>query len=121
MELKNNMRVAIVGSRSFTDYEKFKTLLFNAYDIKDISEIVSGGAKGTDSLAEKFSHEYMIPIKIFFPDWNKFGKKAGFLRNEEIVDYCDELVAFWDGDSKGTKSSIDLSNKKDKPNTIYFV
>jgi len=102
------MKLAIVGSRTFNDYEMVKDSL------KDltITEIVSGGAKGADALAEKFAKVNNIPVKIFKPDWAKYGRGAGPVRNKQIVEYADKVIAFWDGESKGTKSSIDLATKE---------
>jgi hypothetical protein len=104
------MKLAIVGSRTFNNYEVVKSAL------KDltISEIVSGGAKGADSLAEQFAQENKIPIKVFKPDWEKYGRSAGMIRNKSIVDYADKVIAFWDGISKGTENSIGLARKQGK-------
>jgi len=82
-------------------------------------EIVSGGAKGPDSIAERFAHICRIPTKIFLPDWDKHGKSAGLIRNKEIVDYSHMIVAFWDQQSKGTKHTIDLTLKAGKP--VYII
>jgi len=101
------MKIAVIGSRNFNNYNKLCEIL-SQYEI---SEIVSGGAKGADSLAERYSKEYNIKITIFYPNWKKFGKSAGPIRNKEIIDYCDHVVAFWDGSSKGTKSSINIANR----------
>jgi hypothetical protein len=104
------MKLAIVGSRTFNDYEMVKTAL------KDlaITEIVSGGAKGADTLAEQYAAENNIPVKVFKPDWAKYGRGAGPVRNKQIVEYADKVIAFWDGESRGTKSSIDLAEKQGK-------
>jgi len=100
------MRLAVVGSRSFKDYNLLKSEL-KKYE--NITEIVSGGAIGADELAEKFAKEYNIPVKIFKPNWNLYGKAAGYKRNAEIWQYADEGIAYWDGISKGTSHSIELS------------
>ena len=106
------MRTAIIGSRNFTDWELMEKTLsqlnFN------ITEIVSGGAKGADSLGEKYALTKNIPTKIYLPDWEKFGKAAGMIRNADIIKNSDFVIAFWDGISKGTKQSIDLSKKTNK-------
>ena len=108
------MKLAIVGSRTFTDYKRLITSIDSLYPHINITEIVSGGAKGADWLAEQFADDYGIPKKIFKADWDKYGKSAGYRRNVDIVNYCDWLVAFWDGESKGTQHSIDLANKQNK-------
>lgn len=105
------MKLAVVGNRSFNDYDLLKMEL-KKYTI---TEIVSGGAIGADELAEKFAKEYNIPIKVFKPNWSLYGKAAGYKRNAEIWQYADEGIAFWNGVSTGTQHSFDLSkfyNKK---------
>lgn len=109
------MELAVVGSRTFNNYELLKEKLDKIHEKRKITAIVSGGAKGADTLAEKWADEYKIPKIIFVPDWNKYGKKAGFLRNEKIIQNSEAVVAFWDGESKGTLHSINLSKKYGKP------
>lgn len=110
------MKLAVVGSRSFNDYELLKTKLDAIHNtVKPITLIISGGANGADSLAERWAKENAISTKIFFPDWNKYGKKAGYLRNIEIVKNADVVIAFWDGQSKGTLHSINLAKQLNKP------
>lgn len=105
------MKVAVVGSRGFCDYEKLKSVLDA---ITDIEMIISGGASGADSLAEKWARENNIPTCIYKPDWAKHGRSAGFIRNRQIIESSDFCVAFWDGHSKGTKNSIDWCAKLNK-------
>lgn len=113
------MRLAVIGSRTFKDYNLLKNEL-KKY-IGKVEEIVSGGAIGADELAEKFAKEYNIPIKIFKPNWNLYGKAAGYKRNAEIWSYADEGIAFHDGVSSGTKHSIELSKFYGKKlNVIKF-
>jgi SLOG family YspA-like protein len=108
------MKLAIVGSRSFTDYNFLETNILEKYNLKDIDEIVSGGAKGTDNLAESFAKVHNLKLTVFYPDWLKHGKYAGPLRNKQIVEYADEVIAFWDGSSPGTKSTINLTKQMNK-------
>jgi hypothetical protein len=108
------MKLAIVGSRTFTDYGKLVDIISKLPTTESFSEIVSGGARGTDTLAEQYADNYGIPKIIFKADWDKYGKSAGYRRNVDIVNYCDYLIAFWDGESKGTQHSIDLANKQNK-------
>ena len=109
------MKVAVVGSRGFENYSKLSRVLDKVHVVKPITLIVSGGAVGADSLSEKWAEENGIEILIFKPDWKKYGKRAGFIRNTQIVESADTVVAFWDGESRGTKNSIDTANKLDKP------
>lgn len=105
------MKLAVIGSRSFSDYGLLKDTL-DAYDI-DI--IISGGARGADNLAEVYAHQNSIPKRIFLPDWGAYGRAAGMIRNKDIVENCDMLIAFWDGESRGTYNSIQLAEKLGKP------
>jgi hypothetical protein len=80
--------------------------------------IVSGRAFGPDKYAEEWAIDRGVPTEIFLPDWNKHGKSAGFIRNADIVEACDRLLAFWDGRSKGTEHSINLARKKSRPRKV---
>lgn len=86
-----------------------------------ISQIISGGAIGADSLAERYALEKDIPLLEFIPDWDKFGKSAGMVRNKDIVKSCDILVSFWNGTSPGTKMSIDYARRLGKKVIIVGV
>lgn len=112
-------RIAIIGSRHFNDYPLLKSLMDRRKD--SIQMVVSGGANGADSLGARWATENNILTKIFKPDWDLYGKRAGYLRNEQIIQNCDICVAFWDGESKGTKHSIDLCKKMDNPCLIVIV
>lgn len=106
------MRVGIVGCRNYFNYDEFfDTLMSSMIDIyaHDLT-IVTGDAKGVDALAAQLAKEVRCPIVVCDADWNQ-GLKAGPIRNEKIVKQIDILVALWDGQSKGTKSSIDLAVK----------
>lgn len=108
------MRVAVIGSRSFSDYKKLCKVL----DEYLINEIVSGAALGTDRLARMYATNKCIKLTEYIPDWELHGKSAGAIRNKQIVDHCHEVIAFWDGESKGTKISIDYARKQGKKVTI---
>jgi predicted Rossmann fold nucleotide-binding protein DprA/Smf involved in DNA uptake len=110
MNLKK--KLAIVGSRNFDDYALLNEKLAPYKDVAGL--VVSGGAKGADSLGEKWAKENNIPVKIFYPDWKKYGRAAGLVRNKEIINNAEVVIAFWDGQSSGTKSSIELAKKAGK-------
>ena len=74
--------------------------------------IVSGGARGADSLGEKYSDEEGFDLEVYPAQWDKYGKRAGFRRNEQMAEVADALIAFWDGKSHGTKHMIDIMNNK---------
>lgn len=127
------MKIAVVGSRGWADEIIIEMKVRNYFQKGDT--FISGGALGVDSVAEKIIDKintifnYYYPIEqqkndwikkiIFKPDWNKYGKRAGFLCNELIINEADKVIAFWDGSSKGTKHSIDLAIKASKPIDIY--
>jgi len=104
------MKVAVIGGRTFNDYELVKETLTKL----DITLLVSGGAKGADSLGERYASENNITTLIFKPDWERHGRGAGMIRNTDIVKNSDIVVAFWDGSSKGTLDSIRKVEKLNK-------
>jgi hypothetical protein len=106
------MKLAIIGSRTFNDYNLLESYL-NPYK-NNISLVISGAAKGADSLGEKWANKNNIKTLIFPADWNKYGKRAGYIRNEDIIKNCDVCIAFWDGESKGTKHALSLCKKYNK-------
>ena len=102
------MKVIVAGSRNFKDYKLLKDTLDILLSINKDIEIISGGAKGADFLGEKFANENNLKLTLFPADWS-LDKKAGYIRNKQMAEYGDSLVAFWDGKSKGTKMMIDLA------------
>lgn len=115
------MKLAIVGSRSFDNYERLLGVMGIFYECHtSFHTIVSGGAKGADKLGERWAEYWHIPIEQYLPDWNKNGKAAGFLRNQQIVDACDMVLAFWDGKSSGTKDTIERAKRAKKSTFIVY-
>ena len=110
------MRLAIIGSRDFSDNKLLRETL-DPYKHR-IIKIISGGARGADKLGEYWAIENEIERQIFYPDWAKYGKLAGVIRNEDIINNCDGALCFWDGISKGTAHSISLCKKLNKPYRI---
>lgn len=88
---------------------------------QNTSTIISGGAEGIDTQAEKYASENNIPIIIFKPYYDKFRRNAPLKRNEEIVNASDIVIAIWDGQSKGTKYTIDYAKKKGKEIQVYII
>jgi len=109
------MKLAVVGSREWPQAWRIEEYLKGWRG----HEIVSGGARGVDGIAIRAAKRYGIDTKVFPADWETHGKRAGFLRNQQIVDYCDELVAFWDGESRGTADSIAKAKAAGKPVAVY--
>lgn len=107
------MKVIIAGGRDFQDYvllqEKCNNILST---IKDKIIIVSGCAKGADLLGERYGNELGHQIVYFPANWRLYGSGAGPVRNREMAEYADCLIAFWDGQSKGTKNMIEEASKK---------
>jgi predicted Rossmann fold nucleotide-binding protein DprA/Smf involved in DNA uptake len=114
------MSLSVVGTRTFDDYELLKKTLSNLDIIDSVKEIISGGAKGADKLAEVYAEENNLNIRIFLPDWEKHGRAAGPIRNRQIIQNSDYIVAFWDGKSPGTKSSINIAKELNKPISIIY-
>lgn len=127
------MRIIIAGSRNFYDYN----LLKEKCDIiiqsskygkdKDNIQIISGDAKGADTLAKKYALENNYKLITMPAKWDLYGKPAGYIRNKAMRDYakidpdCSMLIAFWDGKSKGTKHMIDLAKEElDKIEIIRY-
>ena len=107
------MKIVIAGSRTITDMKVLiKVLSLCGYKITEQDEIVSGGARGVDTLGEIYAKQAGIKVTIFKPDWDKYGKVAGLMRNKEMAKYASEhygygaLIAFWDGKSRGTDNMI---------------
>jgi predicted Rossmann fold nucleotide-binding protein DprA/Smf involved in DNA uptake len=103
-------KVAIVGSRGFSDLERVRHFIRERYAGRDI-EIVTGGARGVDKTAEEVARQLGLKVTLFLPDWEAHGRAAGPLRNRLIAEASDEMVAFWDGRSRGTLSSISEMRK----------
>ena len=101
------MKIAIVGGRNFDNYQYLKTSIDNKLDelniINDVDTVVSGGARGADSLGEKYADEYSLEKMIFPADWKKYGRHAGFIRNVDII----------------KKHDIELCNEYNKPCYIF--
>lgn len=114
-----SVRVAIVGSRNYPRSSEICACI-DSYR-KDELVIISGGARGVDEMAATYARFVGIPLVEHLPDWDTFGKSAGFRRNKLIIDDADEVHAFWDGSSRGTKSSIDLATRAGKPLTIHYA
>jgi hypothetical protein len=104
------VRVIIAGSRNITDYNIMKDAVKKSNFV--IDTIISGGARGVDSLAEEYARYYNIPLDVMKADWDKHGKSAGYKRNVEMAKSAEALIAVWDGESKGTKHMIDIAEER---------
>lgn len=112
------MKLLIAGSRDFSNYQEFcaKLSLQSYIQLTKVSEIISGGAYGVDSLAIQYAKENNIKFKIFKPDYDAYDNKkyAPLARNIQMSIYCDCAIIFWNGISKGTKHMIDQLEKRNK-------
>ena len=113
------MKVIIAGSRTIVN----KEIVFNIIENSkfNITEIVSGTAQGIDSLGEQFAIKNNIKISKFIPSWKDLGKIAGIIRNKEMAQYADSLIAIWDGESKGTRHMIEYMSKIKKPVEVHIL
>ena len=113
----DRIRVVIGGTRYFSDYEllcSFVDKCLMNQKGKDIT-IISGGCRGTDKLGERYAKERGYKLEVFTAEWDKLGKKAGVIRNEEMVISADYVIAFWDGESRGTYNLLTLAKRYGKP------
>lgn len=106
------MTIAIVGSRSFSDAALLKRQVLRAFP--GITCIISGGAAGADSLARELAVALKLSYYEVLPDWKTYGRAAGPVRNKEIIDRADAVIAMWDGRSRGTASAIRLAENAGK-------
>lgn len=103
-------RVIIAGGRDFNDYDLLvKTMNHLLSNVNDDITVVCGKARGADTLGERYAKERGFSVQYFPADWEKYGKAAGYIRNTEMAENADALVAFWDGQSRGTRHMIALA------------
>lgn len=106
--------VLVTGSRSIADIDISEYL-------KNIDVLLTGGAKGVDSLAITYAEKNGIKHIEILPNYAKYNRAAPVIRDEEMVKMCDRVVAIWDGKSKGTKHTIDFAKKYRKPIDIHII
>lgn len=108
------MRIIIAGSREYNNYEEAAKLIDKF--IKDVNSsnvvIVSGGAKGADKIGEEYAARNDLDCVVYKANWGKYGKQAGIIRNGEMAKNADCLLAFWDGESRGTYNMINTAKKR---------
>lgn len=117
----DNFKVIIAGSRGFSNYKLLKEQC-NKY-LREKRRtcniiIVSGHARGADTLGERYAQDEGFALEVYPAQWKKLGKQAGYRRNEQMAEVADALIAFWDGESKGTKHMIDIMNNKGLPTKV---
>ena len=104
------MRVIIAGSRGITDYSVVEDAVRQSGYF--ITTVVSGRAQGVDRLGEEWAKARAIPIARFPAAWDRYGKRAGVLRNQQMAKYSDALIAVWDGESRGTFNMISEARQR---------
>jgi hypothetical protein len=123
-----NLRIIIAGSRSFYDYDFAKEKIDEViakYPNSSV-EIISGGAKGADSLGIQYAQEHDIELTVYYAQWANYGKSAGFIRNTQMAQWAKErgskgiLIAFWDGESRGTSHMVNIAKKKKIKTYIFY-
>lgn len=118
------MKVIIAGGRDFTNVNVMATTLNNLQDVDHVIEIekltlICGMARGADLTAYKLFREVGLPIKMYPADWDQYGKQAGFIRNTQMADVADMLIAFWDGESRGTAHMINTMKQQHKSVFVF--
>ena len=113
------MKLAVVGSRDFHDYAWLEQCLLSVTGDEMPEAVVSGGARGADELAGRFAGERGIPLVVVPAEWDRFGRSAGPMRNEKIVDLADVVVAFWDGRSRGTRDTLSRARRAGRRVVIF--
>jgi hypothetical protein len=108
------MKLIVAGSRSIDSYVVVERAIRRVSERHSLVEIVSGAARGVDTLGERWAKANGVLIKRFPAEWDKHGRKAGMLRNAEMAQYADGLLAVWDGVSLGTKNMIETMRRLDK-------
>jgi len=104
------MRTIIAGTRTIKEYESVeRAIRLSGFNI---TEVVSGTAIGVDRQGEIWAQKHDVPIKYFPADWMHEGKRAGYIRNQQMAKYADALIAVWDGKSKGTLHMIKIAKEE---------
>lgn len=116
------INLAIIGSRNFTDKTFFNNKISEwIAKYGKPNRIISGGAKGADSLAADYAKARHIELIIYFPDWLQYGKSAGPIRNTLIINHCTHVLAFPSKNGVGTQDSLQKAEKLGKNITVYFI
>lgn len=118
MEDRPIYKIIIAGGRDFMDYNLLKEKTNKILQEKKVTHkivIISGCARGADTLGLRYASENTFDVEEYPADWDKYGKKAGYVRNVEMAENADALIAFWNGKSKGTKHMIDIAMERNLP------
>ncbi len=113
------MKVIIAGGREVTNPQALTRAIADSGF--EITEVVSGGARGADYLGQLWAEENGIPLRHFLPDWLTHGKSGGPIRNRKMAEYAEALIALWDGSSRGTKNMIEEAKKRGLKVHVHLV
>lgn len=130
---KPKIKIIVAGSRSFSDISTLTNIIDHVLNLyvykkgfaKNKIEIVCGMARGADLLGKRYAEVNGYDVKCFPANWDLYGKSAGYLRNKEMAEYAASekgygaLIAFWNGNSKGTKNMIDLAKEYGLKTFVY--
>ena len=111
----NRFSVIIAGTRSFKDYDLLEQKCNMLFINKSPTNIICGCAEGADTLGKMYGDRHGIPVQMYPADWKKYGKSAGYIRNQEMANHADALIVFWNGSSRGTYNMIETARKKEIP------
>ena len=106
------IKVIVAGTRTFQNYNLLERKLTKILQNQAAVEIISGGARGADTLGEKFAQQHGYKTTKFLPNWKAWGRQAGYRRNLYMAQYATHLVAFWDGKSRGIAHMIEIAKAK---------
>lgn len=121
------MKIIIAGSRTITDKTKINSAIFRGinklvpFDKLNETVIISGGARGVDLEGENWAKSFGFPIEQYLPHWDKFGKRAGMIRNSDMLGKADAVIVLWDGNSKGAKHMMDISKRNNIPIYVEII
>lgn len=113
------MKIAVVGSRAFRNKLLVDTGMEHIAKKYPKAVIITGGAAGVDTWVEHAAYRLGLTVEVYPADWQKYGNRAGAVRNREMVKAADVILAFWDGSSKGTKITIDMATNVGKPLKVF--
>jgi hypothetical protein len=112
------MKLAVIGSKEFHDFQQLATEIEKE---NSLTKIISGAAPGADSLARRYAIQNNVPLLEFPPEFANYGAQAKQIRDRQIVNHCDKVLAFWDGICQGTKYTIDYARQHNVPVRVVWV
>lgn len=111
------MKTVIAGSRNITDYAQLLRAI--ATCPVEITEVISSGARGADSLGEHYARQHGLPIHLFPADWDRYGRSAGHRRNADMAAAAEAVLCMWDGASRGTAGMIQQAQRRGLPLWVF--